>query len=330
MKAAVYHGPRDIRLEEVKVPEINENEVLLRVHSCGICGSDLHMYRQGMFDKALGRPIKNGRIMGHEMSGEIFKIGQEVDGFKIGDRITTVGLGGFAEFVPIAINERSPHHLPDNISFDEGATLEPLASSLHAVKLARPKTGETIVILGLGIIGLGCVQIIKTTINCQIIAVDTSSKRLEMAKQLGANAVVNLAETDPVEAVIKLTGGAKPIERFGTRGGNADAVIDSAGARTSPNQGLTMLKQLYGRIIFVALFEHQPKLDFNQIVRKHVTIQGSWNWTGDEYREAITLVKNNYIDRKPLITHTLPLTEAPKAFAIQDQPDATIKVLLNP
>ena len=330
MKAAVYHGPRDIRVEEVSKPEIAEDEVLVRVQACGICGSDLHMYRLGMFEEALGRPIENGRIMGHELGGEIVEVGQKVDRFHVGDRITAVGRGGFAEFVPVTISDRSPHRLPDNVSFEEGATLEPLATSLHAVGLAQPAAGETVVVLGVGIIGLGCVQAIRATVDCRIIAVDASARRLEMAQQLGADATVNLTETDPVEAVIELTGGAKPVERFGARGGNADAVIDAAGAKASPNQGLTMLKQLHGRLVFVALFEHQSELDFNQVVRKHVTIRGSWGWTGDDYREAVALVGNGRIDRKPLISHTLPLSEAPEAFAIQDRPDAGIKVLLKP
>ena len=91
-----------------------------------------------------------------------------------------------------------------------------------------------------------------------------------------------------------------------------------------------MLKQLYGRLVFVALFEGQPELDFNQVVRKHVTIRGSWGWTGDNYREAIALVEGGRVDREPLISHTFPLDEAPEAFAIQDKPDAAIKVLLKP
>jgi 2-desacetyl-2-hydroxyethyl bacteriochlorophyllide A dehydrogenase len=329
MKAAVYHGPRDIRVADVSNPKIAEDEMLVWVQACGICGSDLHLYRLGMFE-VLGRPIDNGRIMGHELSGEIVEVGLKVKGFRVGDRITGVATGGFAEYVPVQISERSPHPLPDNISFEEGATLEPLATSLHAAGLAQPAREETIVILGVGIIGLGCVQAIRATVDCRIIVVDASQKRLQMAQQLGANATVNLTEANPVEAVIQLTGGAQPVERFGVRGGNADVVIDCAGAKASPNQGLTMLKQLYGRLVFVALFERQPELDFNQVVRKHVTIQGSWTWTGDDYRQAIALVQSGRVDRKPLISHVLPLAEAPKAFAIQDRPDAAIKVLLKP
>ena len=330
MKAAVYHGPRDIRVEQVERPGTGDDEVLVRVRACGICGSDLHMYRLGMFE-VLGRPIdEDRRIMGHELSGEIVEVGEKVSGFRVGDRITGLGHGGFAEYVAVPVTKRSPHILPEPISFDDGATLEPLATSLHGVSLGRPSPGETVVVLGAGIIGLGCVQAIRATVDCRVIAVDVSERRLNMAKRLGADAIVNLSETDSVEAVIELTGGAKPVEPFGVRGGNADLVIDCAGAPSSPNQGLLMLKQKYGRLVLVALFERPVDMDFNQVVRKHVAIYGSWTWTGDDYRRAIELVESGKVRRRPLISHALDLDDAPEGFAIQDQPGAAIKVVLKP
>ncbi len=330
MKAAVYHGPRDIRVEQVERPAPGEHDVLVRVKACGICGSDLHMYRLGMFE-VLGRRIDDKRrIMGHELSGEIVEMGEKVSGFSVGDRITGLGHGGFAEYVPVRVTERSPHILPESVSFEEGATLEPLATSLHGVSLGKPVAGETVVVLGAGIIGLGCVQAIRATVDCRVIAVDSSERRLEMARRFGADAVVNLTETDPVEAVIELTGGAKPVERFGVRGGNADLVVDCAGAPSSPNQGLLMLKQQYGRLVLVALFEHSADLDFNQVVRKHVVVYGSWTWTGDDYHRAIELVESGKVRRGPLISHVIELEDAPEAFAVQDRPDAAIKVVLKP
>jgi 2-desacetyl-2-hydroxyethyl bacteriochlorophyllide A dehydrogenase len=329
MKAAVYHGPRDIRVEDVPMPEIGEDELLVRVKACGICGSDLHMYRLGMFE-ALGRQIDSGRIMGHELSGEVVAIGTHVTGFEVGERIAGVGVGGFAEYTPLQITERGPHPLPANISFEEGATLEPLATSLHGVGLAKPAAGETVVILGAGIIGLGCLQAMRATVPCRVIVVDASTRRLDMAKELGADATVNLTQVDPLDAVIELTGGPKPIGRFEVKGGQADAVIDCAGAKRSPSQGLYMLKPADGRLVLVALFEQQPELDFNQVVRKQVAIRGSWAWTGDDFRQALELVRSGRIDRKPLISHVYPLEAAPHAFATQAQPDAAVKVLLKP
>lgn len=329
MKAAVYHGPRDIRVEDIATPGIGADEMLVRVQACGICGSDLHMYRLGMFE-ALGKPVANGRVMGHELSGEVVEVGAQVAGFRVGDRITGVGLGGFAEYVAVQVSERSPHPLPEHVSFEEGATLEPLATSLHGVSLAQPVAGETVVVLGAGIIGLGCVQALRATVDCRIIVVDASARRLAMATELGADATVNFTQSDTLEAVIELTGGARPVERFGRRSGNADVVLDCAGAKLSPNQGLHMLKQANGRLVLVALFEQQPELDCNQIVRKQITLRGSWAWTGDDFRCAIALVESGQVDRKPLISHTYALAQAPEAFATQEQPEAAIKVLLTP
>ena len=329
MKAAVYHGPRDIRVEDIPAPAVGDNEVLVRVRACGICGSDLHMYRLGMFE-VLGRPAGGGRVMGHELSGEVVAMGPRVGGFRVGDRITGVSVGGFAEYVAVPLDARGPHLLPAGVSFEEGATVEPLATSLHAVRLAAPRPGETVVVLGAGIIGLGCLQVLRATVACRVLVVDASDRRLALARSLGADETVNLTGVDPLDAVIELTGGPRPIERFGVRGGNADAVIDCAGAPRSPNQGLHMLKQTDGRLVLVALFEQAPQLDFNQVVRKQVTLQGSWTWTYEDFREAIALIESGRLDRRCLISHRFPLADAPTAFATQADPDAAVKVLITP
>jgi threonine dehydrogenase-like Zn-dependent dehydrogenase len=233
------------------------------------------------------------------------------------------------EYTALQMTARGPYPLPENISFEEGATLEPLATSLHGVGLAKPAAGETVVILGAGIIGLGCLQAIRATVSCRVV-VDASARRLDMAKHLGADATVNLTQSDPLEAVIDLTGGPRPIGRFEVKGGHADVVIDCAGAKFSPNQGLYMLKPADGRLVLVALYEQQPELDVNQVARKQVTIHGSWAWTDDDFREAIDLMQSGRTNRQPLISHQYPLAEAPRAFATQAQPDAAVKVLLKP
>jgi threonine dehydrogenase-like Zn-dependent dehydrogenase len=141
--------------------------------------------------------------------------------------------------------------------------------------------------------------------------------------------MVNLTQGDPLEAVIDLTGGPRSIGRFEIKGGYADVVIDCAGAKLSPNQELYMLKPADGRLVLVALFEQQPELDFNQVVRKQISIHDSWAWTGDDFRQAISLVQSGHVDRKPLISHQYHLAEAPHAVAIQAQPDAAVKVLIT-
>ena len=330
MRAAVYHGPRDIRVEDIPRPSLAANEILVRVRACGICGSDLHTYRYGLFED-LGREIEGavGRVMGHEFAGEVAELGSDVTGLQIGDRIAGIGRGAYAEYATVEVAERNVHPLPPHVSFEEAATLEPLATSIHGVRLAAPSSGETVVVLGAGIIGLGALQVLKATTSARVIVVDGADRRLEMARQLGADVVVDFRTVDPVEAVIDLSGGPAPIPRLGYRGGYVDAVLDCAGAPSSTQQGLEMLKQEDGRLVLVALFEHPGPLDRNQIVRKHATLLGSWAWTTDDFRMGLDLLASGRVDRRALVSHEFPLDQAPEAFAFQET-GTPIKVVVKP
>src|SRR4051812_5226216 len=228
MKAAVYYGPRDIRVEDVPTPVPGPNELLVAVKACGICGSDLHTYRYGIFED-LGREIEGhpGRLLGHEFSGEVAEVGpgvSNVSGITVGQRIAGLGRGAYAEYAVVPVDDRSYHPLPDHVSFEEAATFEPFATSIHGVGLAKPRAGETVVILGAGIIGLGAVQAIRAqTSGVRVIVIDGAQTRLEMARQVGADDVVDFTAGNPVEQVLALVG-EQEIPRLGYRGGNVDAV----------------------------------------------------------------------------------------------------------
>ena len=329
MKAAVYYGPRDIRVEDIPRPAPGANEILIEVRACGICGSDLHTYRYGVFED-LGVPLagRDGRVMGHEFAGVVAEVGSGVSGIQVGDRLAGIGRGAYAEYVPVEVIERNVYPLPEHVSFEEAATLEPLATSLHGVELAQPRAGETVVILGAGIIGLGALQAVKALSEARAIVVDGSAPRLEMARQLGADATVDFTTGDPVEQVYALVG-EQDVPRLGFLGGNVDAVIDCAGAVNSSQQGLQMLKQEDGRLVLVALFEHPGPLDRNQIVRKHVRLLGSWAWNTADFRQALELVASGRIDRRPLVSHQFALDDAAEAFEVQEAGQA-IKVLVKP
>lgn len=330
MKAAVYHGPGDIRVEEVPRPTPAPGEVLVRVRACGICGSDLHVYRHGLFEE-LGRPLpgRPGRIMGHEFAGEVVEVGSAVRGVRPGERVAGLGRGAFAEYVTVEVGERSLHVLPPHVSFEEAATLEPLATSVQGVQLAAPRPGETVVVLGAGAIGLGCLQVLKATTATRVIVVSGSPARLALARSLGADAIVDRRAADPLETVIALTGGAPPVPRLGFRGGRADVVIECAGRPGAPQEGVQMLKPFGGRLVLLALYEQPATLDLNQVVRKQVTVQGSWSFLAEQMRTALDLVATGRVGRRALITHRLPLEEAPAAFALQER-GAGVKVLLVP
>lgn len=330
MKAAVYYGPRDIRVEDVPRPVPGPNEVLVQVRACGICGSDLHTYRYGIFED-LGMELagRDGRLMGHEFAGVVTELGPGVSSLKVGDRIGGIGRGAYAEYALVEVAPRSVHPLPDSVSFEEAATFEPFATSLHGVGLAAPQPGETVVVLGAGIIGLGAVQAIRaTTSGVRIIVVDGSAPRLEMARRQGADDVIDFTYGNPVDQVLALVG-EQEIPRLGYPGGNVDAVIDCAGAVNSSQQGLQMLKQDAGRLVLVALFEHDGPLDRNIIVRKHVQLLGSWAWTTADIQQAAELVRSGKVDRKPLVSHEFSLDQAAEAFAFQEKGQA-IKVVVKP
>ncbi len=330
MKAAVYYGPRDIRVEDVPRPEPGPHDLLVSVRACGICGSDLHTYRYGLFED-LGRvlPGRDGRVMGHEWGGVVAEVGSEVTSVKVGDRLTGVGRGAYAEYVLVEAADQNVYPLADHVSFEEAATLEPFATSLHGVAEADPQPGQTVVILGAGIIGLGAVQAIRaTTTGVRVIVVDGLPARLAMALQQGADDVVDFTQDDPVERVMALVG-EQAVPRLGYRGGNVDAVLDCAGAVNSSQQGLQMLKQADGRLVLVALFEHPGPLDRNIIVRKNVRLLGSWGGPPAYFRHGLGLVTAGKVDRRALVSHEFALDQSREAFAVQEQGQA-IKVLIKP
>ncbi|MFN8526663.1 MAG: zinc-binding dehydrogenase [Chloroflexota bacterium] len=330
MKAAIYYGPRDIRVEQLDRPTVGPNDVLIRVAACGICGSDLHTYRFGIFPD-LGKVVHGGegRVMGHEFSGDVVEVGSAVTSLKVGQRIATVSPGAYAEYAVVDASDRAVLPIPDHVSYEEAATVEPLAVSIHAVNLTAPVDGETIVVIGAGIIGLGCIQVIKARTSARVIAVDGSAPRLAMAKDCGADELVDFTRGNPLDQVIALTGGERPVPRLGFRGGWADAVIDAAGAPPTTQQGLDMLKEADGRLILVALSEHEGPIDRNVLVRKQIRFQGSWSSNHQDMRDALDLIASGKINRKPLVSHQFSLDEAAEAFKVQEAGQA-IKVVVKP
>ncbi len=333
MKAAVFHGPRDVRFEEIDKPVLAAGEVLLKVGACGICGSDLHTYRHGMFLQ-LGSPIDSGRVLGHEFSGEVVEINGDVPGVSIGDRVTTVGMGGNAEYIRISA-EMATTLVPinDDISYVEAATTEPLATSLHAANLGAAADGETHVIIGAGIIGLGILQCIKARSTAKVIVVDLSDKRLAKAEELGADQVINVRESALTEV---LSGDHLISENLlsGTTGG-VDVVYDCAGMGKNASgpsvleQALSIVRQ-NGKVVIVAVFEQDITLDYNIIVRKGVQVHGSWAWEMDEFIESARLIASGKIDRKPLVSHTFSLEQASEAYETQLVAEEAIKVVFTP
>lgn len=335
MKAAVFYGVRDIRIEEIEIPKLRDGDILIRVKACGICGTDLHSYKLGLFTQ-FSRAYGSFRVMGHEFSGEVVEVGGQVDAFKVGDRIAAVGMGANAEFlrIPVSRSDVVTVHIPSQVSHEEAATIEPLATSLHAVNVAEPNDGDNIVIIGAGIIGLGVLQVIKAVSSCKVVMVDLSDKRLAVAQKIGADVVINAKREDPYQKMIEMTG-STTIPFFDEPAAGVDIVFDCAGAIAEDKrtpvmwQALRMVKE-NGKVILVALYEKPFEIDHSIIVQKGIKLLGSWAWLPDEFVKSLELMRAGKVNRKPLITHEFPLAEAREAYECQLKVEEAVKVIIKP
>jgi len=339
MKAAVFYGPRDIKTEEVQIPEIGDNEILLKVKACGICGSDLHMYKLGLFGDILCRPLERGGIPGHEISGEVVKVGSQVQEVNEGDRVAAVGNGGMSEYAPITVFKGfNVVKLPPEVSYEEGATLEPLANSLHATLKGNPKEGENAVVFGAGIIGLGVVQCLKALdvkLN-KLIVVDVSETRLKWARELGADEVINAAEGETYERISDLAGTAPIMFHSVEQTPLVDIIYDCVGyVRDRPEpqviqQALNLARDFTGRVVVHGIFEENVSLDLLPMVLKQVSVLGSYGFMPPEPEQAMEMIRSKAVDRKKLITHEFSLDQAKEAFEIQCKVNESVKVLIKP
>lgn len=277
----------------------------------------------------------NGRVLGHEFCGEIVEMGGEVSGMAKGGRVVAVGTGGNAEFVRVpAAMTGGMMTVLDSVGDAEAATMEPLATSLHAANLGNAKDGETHLVMGAGIIGLGILQCIKARTNARVVVVDLSDKRLAKAEELGADETINAGQVDVVDqlAGTRIEEG-NILDRIGE--GTIDTVYDCAGMGKG-NAGTSVLEQAInivrenGRVVIVAVFEQDVTLDYNVLVRKGVTVVGSWTWSMAELAEAARMINNGVVDRTPLISHRFSLDQASDAYETQLMAEEAIKVVFTP
>jgi threonine dehydrogenase-like Zn-dependent dehydrogenase len=384
MKAAVFYGARDFRIENIEPIKREETDILVRVKACGICGSDVHTFKRGIF----ARP---GFIMGHEFSGEVAEVGKKVKDIKIGDRVVAlvapthvapqgcgqcfwclrgqpqwcpnvghkpcgecdycksgrfwmcdsmqrhmlIGYGrngAYAEyvFVPDAVLDENVFRIPDTMSWEEAALIEPLWGGYRWVMMANPKPHETAVVTGLGAIGL-CVMLVLKQMVSKVIVSEVSQKRLKLAKELGADVVIDATKEDPLQKVIEITGTGRSFS--GKGGGCADIVMECSGAPVALQQAIEMTRT-GGRIVLVGVFEQEAPLNINHIIHKQLTLISSYSKgqkpIGEEIKAAIDLIARGKVNVKPLISHQFPLDKIMEAFEVQIDPERSIKVVIKP
>lgn len=342
MKAAVIRTQSDRKIvvtEEVPRPEVSPTQVLVRNRVAGICGSDLH----GFMD-ATGTARRDGLIMSHEAAGIVEEIGSAVESVSVGDRVTIdpqvvcgqcepcrngwisicdnkrvtgSSLRGFeqgsmAEY--LAVEASQVYRLPENLSFEMGALIEPLSNAIHVINRANISLGDTVVVVGAGTLGLCMVQAARAAGAAKIVVSDTSDVRLTVAQRLGADVAVNPTSANLREAVSAETGGV-----------GADIVIESVGIDATYQDTIHIVRKR-GRIMFFGAVQPTVTVDLMPILHKEIDIVGCTG-ANDETQIAIDMMASGAIDVAPLITHSFGLAEAQAAFDAMADPNVdTIKV----
>lgn len=336
MKASVWYGGKDIRIEDLPTPKIKHDEVLVKVKAVSICGSDLHAYL------GVSKRRVPSLVMGHEFSGEVVKLGSSVKGLKEGDRVVVepilscgkctlcksgrsnicenlklIGLhqsGAFSEYIPV--HETKCHKLPNALSFEEASLTEPLAVAVHAVNLTFVEKGQDICIIGSGAVGLMTLKVAKNKGVGKIFVIDTLDYRLELAKKLGATIIINAKKDDPVKKVLAQ--------------GGVDVVFEAVGHQQTVQQALSMVRR-GGKVTIIGMLEATMEIGMLDVTVKETEIRGTYGYTTNDFKQALKLIVDDKVKVKPLITHFLPLKDIAKGFEILSKGlETVIKVVLKP
>ncbi|MEK6892417.1 MAG: zinc-dependent dehydrogenase [Nanoarchaeota archaeon] len=339
MKVAVYYGNKDVRMEERPIPQINDDELLVKVMASGICGTDvMEWYR---IKKA---PL----VLGHEISGVVEKVGKNVKNFKAGDKVfvshhvpcmkchyclnghhtacetlhrTSFDPGGFSEYlrVPKINVEFGTFKLPDNVSFDEGTFVEPIGTVLRAQRLANLKDNQTLLVIGSGISGLMHIKAAKSRNVKKIIAVDINDFRLNAAKRFGASQIINANEDI-----------ASKLKEF-NENRLADLVIVCTGALSAANTALRCVDK-GGTILFFAVPKPDEKFEIpiNDFWKNEIKVMTSYAAAPKDLEESIKLIASKKLNLNEMITHKLKFNEIQKGFQLVAEAKDSIKVIVEP
>ena len=326
MKALVYHGNRDVRYEDVDDPAPGDGDALIRVDYCGICATDLEEYHFGpkfIFDRP--NPLTGKMaplVIGHELTGTVVELGRSASGVAVGDRVVidgvltcgrcrwcendranlcasnaTVGFGadgGLAEYV--AWPAAQAVALPDNVSSEEAGLNEPTAVAHHAARRGNVSAGDRVVVLGAGVVGLLAMQTARA-MGAWTCAIDVRQMSLEMAADLGADAVLDSGEGDVADRLADLTDGM-----------GADVVIDAAGAPRTPHLAIDLARS-GGRVVIVAIYTATPEFDFNSILMKEVEVVGSIAYERRDVEAAVRMLGDGSVKTAALVSGVIGLDE---------------------
>ncbi len=342
MKAAVLHRVGEVRVEERQIPEPGPGEVLVRVRAVGVCGSDVHYYKEGRIGRYV---VEKPLILGHESAGEVVALGPGVSNLSVGSRValepgvpcrrcrtcksgrynlcpdvtfmaTPPVDGAFVEYIAWPADFTYP--LPENLGYAEGALMEPLAVGMHAVRRARLVPGCTVLVLGGGPIGQLALLAAKAAGAGRTILVDLEDRRLDVASRLGADVAINPSRASVADAAWAATDGDGP-----------DLVIEAAGTASTVRQSIELVRR-GGTVVWIGLPSQDPcEVSALQAIDKEVDILGIFRYA-NVYPYAIRLAASGKIDLSPLVTHRFPLEEARRALdTVVEQKSSAVKVLVE-
>jgi L-iditol 2-dehydrogenase len=346
MQAAVYYGVNDVRLEEVPVPEIGPGEILVRVHTCGICGTDLKKIASGSHSAP--------RIFGHETSGVVAKIGEGVTKFSAGDRVVmfhhipcgecyycrhktfaqcstykkvgcTAGFepsgGGFAQYVRVMdwIVDKGTVRIPDGVSFEQACFVEPVNTCIKGIETLHLQAGETVLVMGQGPIGLILATLAKRK-GARVITSDLHPARLTMAESFGLKTTIDASKTDAVQAV-----------RGMTEGRGADAVILAVGGNSLIRPAMDATRPGGRVLLFAQTVRGEATIDPAAVCVDEKTLIGSYSASVELQDESVRFVMNREMDLERLISHRFPLENSVEglSLAAHPQPDS-MKIVIQP
>jgi threonine dehydrogenase-like Zn-dependent dehydrogenase len=342
MKAGVKvgEGAGHFEVKDIAVPAVRDDDVLIDIKASGVCGADVLLYEwtyRGRF------PVQTPIVLGHECSGVVMETGKNVKGFTVGDRVTAesiigcgscyycqrgmtnlcpqwdhVGItfdGTFAEYVRIP--SRVVHRLPETVSFEEGALVEPLSIAVHTFDRIKLFLGDTVAIIGPGVIGLLLTQSARSygAANIIVLGLEKDRHRLERAKALGADYTILSDKGDPVKEVMELTGGI-----------GADVVMEAGG---SPDAFGLAFKLVRGGGQIAALgYSNHGELEPIILARQEISIFGLVAFTSKHFEGAIKWLESEKVSTSAIISHHLDLDEAEKGIRLMRDKEAT-KVMLK-
>jgi len=337
--AAVYYNNHDVRIEDMPIPEIGDEEVLLKVMASGICGSDVIEWY---------RVPKAPRVLGHEATGVIDKVGSKVTSLKVGDRVfvshhvpcnkcrycqrghhtacqtlhtTNYYPGGFAQYIRVPkINvDFGVYKLPDGMSFEEGTFIEPLACVSRGQRLANLQKEDALLVIGSGVSGILHAQLAKFKGVENIVVADINPYRLQLAKKFGADHALNAKENLPQKL--------KEVND----GRLADQVVVCAGATSATLTALDCVEN-GGSILFFAVPDPTVKLPvpINQFWRNEITMRTSYGAAPNDLEDSMRVLATKRLNVKDMITHRLSLSEAQEGFRLMAEAGRSLKVILEP